>query len=212
MLRDSNLYDELGVRKDAPASQIKRAYRKRAKSEHPDVGGSKEGFARLQHAYMVLSSEPRRKRYDETGREDEPPRDDTRALDILAQLFTSIVDQVDDLDQLDVVRTMRETLHAKRGEMKGALAKLSRNIKAARTAEKRIMPKGNDRRLTNIVAGVAARLERKRSELEDDIRPLDLAIKIVESNTFMTAQQSTVAGVTFFTVGGFAASSSATTG
>ncbi|MEA3537659.1 MAG: DnaJ domain-containing protein [Pseudomonadota bacterium] len=73
-----DLYDDLGVAKDASPEDIKHAYRKRAKREHPDAGGDAERFSKVSRAYMVLSDPERRKRYDETGAT-EPKRDDTLA-------------------------------------------------------------------------------------------------------------------------------------
>lgn len=44
-------YEILGVRPDAPQEIIEAAYRARAKSLHPDVGGDADEFRQLQDAY-----------------------------------------------------------------------------------------------------------------------------------------------------------------
>jgi|HubBroStandDraft_6_1064221.scaffolds.fasta_scaffold04429_18 curved DNA-binding protein CbpA len=62
-----NLYEALGVRRDADKAAIRKAYRAKAKAAHPDAGGSAEAFALLCLANEVLSSDRRRARYDETG-------------------------------------------------------------------------------------------------------------------------------------------------
>jgi DnaJ family protein A protein 2 len=61
------LYKELGVPKGASPEDIKRAYRKEALAKHPDRGGAKEDFQKLQAAYDVLSNPDRRALYDQTG-------------------------------------------------------------------------------------------------------------------------------------------------
>jgi len=65
-----NHYELLGVRRDATAGDIKRAFREQAKKLHPDiVGNGKEaeaGMRRLLTAYGVLSNEQRRHEYDRT--------------------------------------------------------------------------------------------------------------------------------------------------
>ncbi len=64
-------YALLGVRTDASADEIKRAYRKLAVELHPDRNPSEEAEARFKTitlAYQTLSSERRRKRYDEEQR------------------------------------------------------------------------------------------------------------------------------------------------
>src|SRR5688572_8511351 len=62
-----SLYDDLGVGDDASFDDIRSAYRKRVMGCHPDLGGDREEFERIQHAHDVLSDADRRARYDETG-------------------------------------------------------------------------------------------------------------------------------------------------
>jgi DnaJ-class molecular chaperone len=59
-----NLYDTLGVRSNAPADEIKRAYRRLASQHHPDKGGDKSRFQEIQQAYDTLSDPGRRAAYD----------------------------------------------------------------------------------------------------------------------------------------------------
>lgn len=67
-----NLYDVMGVAKDASNSGIRAAYRKLAVQLHPDKGGDPEAFAEMQAAYQILCSVALRQRYDETGKTDMP--------------------------------------------------------------------------------------------------------------------------------------------
>lgn len=88
------LYDVLGVRPGDGAEVIRKAYRKKAHSLHPDRGGDAEAFKRVQQAYDVLADEERRKRYDETGDEGESGIIDVtlrEALAILSQVLSKIV-------------------------------------------------------------------------------------------------------------------------
>jgi len=64
-------YQTLGVKKDAKADEIKKAYRKMARKFHPDVNpndkSSEEKFKEVQEAYDVLSDEKKRKVFDRFG-------------------------------------------------------------------------------------------------------------------------------------------------
>jgi molecular chaperone DnaJ len=64
---EKDYYKVLGVSKDASTADIKKAYRKLARTHHPDAnkGGSEERFKEISEAYDVLSDDKRRKEYDE---------------------------------------------------------------------------------------------------------------------------------------------------
>lgn len=64
------LYDRLGVSKDADTNEIKKAFKKLAMTHHPDKGGDPEEFKKIQHAHEILTDENKRRMYDMTGSED----------------------------------------------------------------------------------------------------------------------------------------------
>lgn len=69
---EKDYYAVLGVSSSASAADIKKAYRKLAKESHPDanVGDAKaeERFKAISEAYDVLSSDNKRREYDEARR------------------------------------------------------------------------------------------------------------------------------------------------
>ena len=65
----SDLYAVLGVARDAPAREIRRAYRRLARQHHPDLNeqlGDAGQFVRLVNAYEILHDPDQRARYDRT--------------------------------------------------------------------------------------------------------------------------------------------------
>src|SRR6184192_1483693 len=67
-----DLYEVLGVKKNASEEEIKKAYRKLAREFHPDRNpGDKKAegkFKEVQEAYDVLSDQTKRSQYDRFGR------------------------------------------------------------------------------------------------------------------------------------------------
>lgn len=59
-----DLYSILGVNKNAPQDEIKRAYRKLAMQHHPDRGGDQALFQEIQQAYDILGDAEKRQAYD----------------------------------------------------------------------------------------------------------------------------------------------------
>jgi molecular chaperone DnaJ len=62
-----DLYEILGVSRDASDEDLKRAYRRKARELHPDQGGDEESFKELTAAYEVLRNPQARANYDRFG-------------------------------------------------------------------------------------------------------------------------------------------------
>jgi len=63
-MNTDNYYEILGVAEDATQDDIKKAYRKLAKENHPDKGGNEEVFKKISVAYDVIGDENKRQQYD----------------------------------------------------------------------------------------------------------------------------------------------------
>ena len=59
-----NLYEELGLNKNATKSEIKSSYRSLVKKHHPDAGGNKERFLAIQNAWETLNDPIKKEKYD----------------------------------------------------------------------------------------------------------------------------------------------------
>src|SRR5262245_30666942 len=109
-----DLYKILGVKKSATSAEIHLAYRKHAKTAHPDAGGTPADWELLRVAYRTLCNPDARAFYDQTGqvKEFNDPADLRRSavLAILAQmlddLVTSAMEQNVDLLTQDAIKAL----------------------------------------------------------------------------------------------------------
>ena len=104
-------YEMLGVPREADGAAIKSAYRKRAKTAHPDAGGDVDAFAKLTAAYELLCDPLRRKVYDDTGYDPElADTKDLQGLVILETLVNEIILDEREPGSFDPVAAMRRKL------------------------------------------------------------------------------------------------------
>lgn len=71
-------YRTLGVAREAPADEVKKAYRKLARKYHPDVSKEPDAEKRMKEvneAYEVLSDPEKRAAYDQLGKNYQPGQD-----------------------------------------------------------------------------------------------------------------------------------------
>ncbi|OLY84070.1 Mitochondrial protein import protein MAS5 [Smittium mucronatum] len=94
MVKDTKLYDTLGLSPGADESELKKAYRKLALKHHPDKSkdpSSAEKFKDISHAYDILSDPQKRDAYDRYGEEGlsggDPGMGGHSAEDLFAQFF-----------------------------------------------------------------------------------------------------------------------------
>ena len=67
MAATPDYYKTLGVSRTASADEIKKAFRKLARTHHPDAGGDEAKFKEINEAYEVLSDDKKRQLYDQYG-------------------------------------------------------------------------------------------------------------------------------------------------
>lgn len=104
-------YEMLGLSREADGAAIKLAYRKRAKTAHPDAGGDVDAFARLTRSYELLCDPVRRKVFDDTGYDPElADTKDLQGLVILETLVNEIILDEREPGSFDPVAAMRRKL------------------------------------------------------------------------------------------------------
>jgi curved DNA-binding protein CbpA len=183
-----DLYHILGIKRVAARDEIQKAYRRKAKSLHPDTGGSVEAFGELSTAYAVLSDPDRRERYDTTG-EITPLRPnnlDASAIEIIAQKLGLVIHAEQDVTSLDIAALLDQSIRDDIAERKSGMSGLRRAVERARKLRERVKRRAKDQ--DNMLAKVldwheiTAKTHIKKNE--DAIRSMERALEILQDYSF----------------------------
>lgn len=194
-------YDTLGVKRDAKPEEIKRAYRRKAKAAHPDVGGDAESMADLNRAFDCLSDPQRRLLYDSTG------QDSTRPIE---EEIRSIVFQVfaDGLEREvpDCLGHARKILTAKRGEFEKQKAQVIGKESKLQSRRDKISVKSGENLFHLLIDQQLANLAGAIHTLDHNIRLIDAAQKILKS--YKTTEEAAQAMTVVWSFGSMSATTS----
>jgi curved DNA-binding protein CbpA len=188
-----NLYELLGVAKDASVAQIRAAYRKLSKIHHPDRGGDAEKFGEIKLALDVLVDPKRRKTYDETGRTSEQKISPMKLKKFLQMLFKSVVNSENPRTGLsdDPVReNIRDKIVAslERSIAQATQKQLSLRNKIARADEliARFIPPegGTGDPVADALKAERAEVQRELHEIDDEIEIGRMAQTLVKGYTY----------------------------
>ena len=104
------LYAHLGLSDDVRTEDIRAAFMRIAKAEHPDLNGGRvsEEFERASHAYVILSDPAKRKLYDETGVDPDENNLAKHALMLITATAFRLIS--DGLGEADLVRHIRQSV------------------------------------------------------------------------------------------------------
>jgi len=175
-----SLYDVLGVPRDATSAQIKEAYRRMAKQHHPDaVGGDGVKFQKIAHAYAVLSSAARRKKYDETGDVGEPfDREHHVMLELVGLVFDKFMFQAIENEvaqYINVPQEMIRTLTELKGNHKKMIGGGEKVRAGLQDALTRIMKRPEKDILAEIVSSRIGAVENQITDLQTKLRVIEAA-------------------------------------
>lgn len=209
-----NLYDVLGLAKNASATEIRRAYRKASMRFHPDRNGgtdaAKKRFQAIKEAYEVLSDVALREFYDNIGyRRPTDEQLQSKALDLVNQTFTNIIDQMAnendarfDIAIQDPVDIVRQVLNNTIQQIYTARTNLQRAISRYEYLQKKFRSKTGDFSDTPLGVAIAAKLEvcRKQMSLSQlDILVNEHAVKLADGYECPADQRPMYFTNTYFT-------------
>lgn len=188
-----NLYEILGVAKDASDAEIRKAFRRAARKFHPDKAGGDEKeararFQKIKRAYETLSNRTQREFYDNTGSAKPDTHEmEVKARDFVMQTFRQTIQNVTsgqmsfNLAQIDMVRLVidfitnaQQTMHNNRADVQSKISKIE-------VVQKRMRHKKNDFNQTPVGGMIAAQimeLRRNYSMIGLELETLAVAMKI----------------------------------
>lgn len=184
----TDLYEVLGVKRGAARKDIHKAYRRKAKTAHPDSGGSVEAFNELVTAYSVLSDARARAKYDETG-EIEPPRPDNfdgGAIEIIAEKLGLVIHAEHDLETMDVGALIEQAIRDDIAARKASVVHQQRAAErlAALRARTKRKAEGNDNLVARVLDWHEVAIRNHIKKHEDSVRFLERALEILQDYSF----------------------------
>lgn len=193
----TDLYAALGVDKTADRATIRKAYRRKAKSAHPDAGGSKSQFALVKLAHDVLTDDARRQRYESTGDASEAQPDNalSEAIQCVSMALDMALGEVRkrgrEAHQTDLAKEVRAQLQAR-------LSKVREEINAIKVAvginEKlvgRFKKNGEGGVMEQMIAARIGDLHRRLEQDDRQIAALKRALEMLDGYSFKADPAST---------------------
>jgi curved DNA-binding protein CbpA len=184
-----DLYDILGVPKDASPEEIKSTFRSKAKSTHPDHGGDAAQFTAIAKAYEVLGDPLKRAHYDETGQA--PGSQDTErteALGIVDIIFAEVMNQLQDYNGLvcnDLVADMRKVIVSKMAELDGQIAQTRDRIGRLHKFISRFTVSDGENTLAKMIEYRCTGYEKRMIGLQRGKRLHEVALDIIKDQGFI---------------------------
>lgn len=176
-----NPYEILGISTDATKSQIRLAYRKLAKTLHPDAGGGEAEFEKLKMCYDTLMSDERRQKYDEHGFVDGDPESIIlqSALQELHKMFFQALNEIpeDKLAFTDVVLVLNKYADSKMQELEKSLIQL-KNLEKIRQKSLQVIKKKLKMRIISKPNFLIAALEQSIAAIPGQIKQLEMGKSI----------------------------------
>lgn len=135
-----NLYEVLGVSKDATSKEIKKAFRDLCKIHHPDKGGEEEKFQELDKAYQILINKELREKYDQGESMDSIQEHKDEIFNKLFSVFMEAKNSSGFVpDHVNLFKVMNSILNEKELDMNSRIDTLTNEIKNIESIKSRLI-------------------------------------------------------------------------
>lgn len=158
----ANYYEILGVKPGATADQIKKAYKKRAKKLHPDVGGDVDKFQELEEAHRILSDPDERAYYDQHGKaKPAAPADQKKAMlyNMLLGMMGMAIVQTTNPGTDHLIQRMAALITEQIANAKNDVLEMGKLLIKLGAIRKRIKHKGEENVLNSLMQQQVDRVE-----------------------------------------------------
>lgn len=178
----------MGLKRTAGRKDIHKAYRRKAKSAHPDSGGTVEAFNELVTAYAVLSDAKARAKYDETGEIDPPQPDnfDGGAIEIIAEKLGLVIHAEHDLAAMDVGALIEQAIRQDIADREGSITHQKRAAErlAALRAQTKHKAQGEGSLVARVFDWHELAIQNRITKHEEGVQFLERALEILQDYSF----------------------------
>lgn len=162
-----SLYDILCIQKNATYAEIRSAYRRLAKSHHPDKNDGKgaERMAKISESYTILSNAESRKYYDETG-QTKQSNFDTELNKFIINIVFPVIQKHPGLEETNIIKIIQDEAYKIVNQITDEIKKIENEITKINKFLKRLKPKEDS------INKVALIIENQKDLLENNVRSL----------------------------------------
>jgi curved DNA-binding protein CbpA len=167
-------YETLGVPRDADVGEIRKAFQKKARENHPDKGGKNGDMTAINKAWATLKDPDSRRNYDATGQDKGPAQSREQRIQNLVMMVFSEVLQKDVRSNskgycLNLLNTKRqEILHVQSG--------IKDKLKALESWRKRVRVKAKTNAFLMVIDQQIQMCRLQLESLQQDLELMDAAI------------------------------------
>jgi curved DNA-binding protein CbpA len=180
------LYEALGIERDASSEEIEAAFKAKAKTTHPDVGGSVESFQLVNTAREILTDPDKRAQYDATGGVDVAASNERRdALNIVHGMMVQVTGQLGDGPiYVDLIEKMTTAGNQAIAKIEADIEDMRRAIVRLSDLAARFDAQGRDNVLSPMVQEKIGIIEKNIPNAERALHLHKVALEILKDHSF----------------------------